>query len=111
MSTLLKNIINETVENRVSLTRVDALIAKIGEELSEADQKKLAEPYVELQLVADMLNQTRYTMENAREWPLLKMILTGKVAELRLTIEDIAEKNKKIDCCPLKDALDLLLTY
>lgn len=110
MTISLRSILKENIENQVSLTRIDALIAKVAEELSEADQKKLAEPYVELQLVADAFNQKPHTIFNNDEWVFLKFILMGKVAELRLVVDTLAEKNKKIDCCPLKDALELLLT-
>jgi len=39
------------------------------------------------------------------------MVLAGKVAELRLVLEDIAEDNKEIDFFPIMKAVDLILTY
>jgi hypothetical protein len=35
----------------------------------------------------------------------------GKVAQMKLVVEEIAEDNKEVDCWPLMKALDLILTY
>lgn len=111
MTIKLKDLINEAVENRISLTKVSALLEKASEELSEKEREKLAEPFVELELIVDAFNKTPHTIFNNDQWVLLKIVLMGKVAELRLAIDQVAEKNKKVDCCPLKDAIDLLLIY
>jgi hypothetical protein len=39
------------------------------------------------------------------------MVLAGKVAELRLVAEDIAEDNKEVDFFPLMKIIDSILTY
>jgi len=111
MSTKLKDLLSENVENRVSLTRIEAILEDLAPQLSEAEQNKLAGAYVELKTLATALNETPYTIFNHDHWKLLKMVLVGKVAELRLVLEDIAEDNKEIDFFPIMKAVDLILTY
>lgn len=108
----LKEILAEgTTERRVNLMRVEAVLENIAHHLSEADQKKLAKAFVELHELACTLNETPQTIFNTDQWKLLNMILAGKVAELRLIAEDIAEDNKEVDCWPLVKAIDLILIY
>jgi L-rhamnose mutarotase len=108
----LKDLLNEVtsqVPRRVELMRVEAVLQNLAPKLKEADQKKLAEIYVELKTLAESLNETRYTIFNATQWELLEMVLRGKVAEFKLIAEDIAEDNKDVDCWPLATALDTVL--
>lgn len=110
--TLLKDLLSEVtsqVPRRVQLMRVEAVLENIAPQLKEADQKKLAEIYVELKQLAEMLNETPYTIFNANQWGLLEMVLKGKVAEFKLLAEDIAEDNKDVDVWPLATALDTVL--
>lgn len=109
---LLKNLLNEAtsqVPRRVYLMRVEAVLENIAPQLKEADQKKLAEVYVELKQLAEMLNETPYTIFNANQWGLLEMVLKSKVAEFKLLAEKIAEDNKDIDVRPMVKALDTVL--
>ena len=108
----LKDLLNEVTSQtpcRVHLMRVEAVLENLAPKLKEADQKKLAEVYVELKQLAEMLNSTPYTIFNSGEWGLLEMVLKGKVAEFKLIAEDIAEDNKDVDCWPLATALDTVL--
>jgi len=108
----LKDLLNEVtnqVPRRVQLMRVEAVLENIAPKLKEADQKKLAEVYVELKQLAEMLNETPYTIFNAQQWGLLELVLKGKVAEFKLLAEDIAEDNKDVDVWPLATALDTVL--
>jgi hypothetical protein len=108
----LKDLLNEVtsqVPRRVQLMRVEAVLENLAPKLKEADQKKLAEVYVELKQLAEMLNETPYTIFNAEQWGLLEMVLKGKVAEFKWIAEDIAEDNKEVDCWPLATALDTVL--
>lgn len=108
----LKDLLNEVtsqVPRRVNLMRVEALLEKVAPQLSEKDQKKLAEVYIELKTLAESMNMTPYTIFNADHWNLLEMVLRGKVAEFKLIIEDISEDNKDVDCWPLAIALDTVL--
>ena len=112
MTTQLKDIIlAEGTTNRVSLQRIDAILANFAEKLEKKEQEKLASAYVEVKELADTLNMTPYTIFNHEHWKLLNIILMGKVAELKLVVEDIAKDNKEIDCWPLMKAIDLILTY
>ena len=79
--------------------------------LEKKEQEKLASAYVEVKELADTLNMTPYTVFNHEHWKLLNIVLMGKVAELKLVVEDIAKDNKEIDCWPLMKAIDLILTY
>lgn len=108
--TRLRDIINESIENKISTAKVDALIEKVAEELSKADQEKLAKPYVDILCMVDMLNKTPHTIFNNDQWALFKLMFSGKVAELMLVVDECAEKNKKIDHIPLRNALEQLLT-
>ena len=112
MSTMLKDLLLlEETERRVSLVALESHLADLSAKLSEADQNKLAGALVELQMLATSLNETPYTIFNRDHWKLLKMVLAGKVAELRLVAEGIAEDNKEIDFFPLMKILDSILTY
>jgi hypothetical protein len=97
------------VSRRVDLTRVEVVLEDLASKLSEKEQKKLAEIYVELKELAESLNMTPYTIFNHDHWKLLNMILAGKVAEFKLVAEDIAEENKDVDCWPLAKAIDTIL--
>ncbi len=111
MGTQLTQILMENTENRVSLIRLEAVMENLVGKLSEKEQKELAKVYFELKELADSLNETPYTVFNNNHWKLLNMVLAGKVAELRLLAEDIAEDNKEIDLFPLMNAIDLILIY
>ena len=100
-----------TTERRINLMRVEAVLENLAHHLSEADQKKLAKTFVELHELVCSLNETPQTIFNTEQWRLLNMVLAGKVAELRLIAEDIAEDNKEVDCWPLVKAIDLILIY
>lgn len=107
----LKDLLNETcqVSRRVQLAQVEVILEKIAPELSESEQKKVAEVYLDLKLMAESLNMTPYTMFNNNHWVLLEMVLKGKIAEFKLIAEEIAEDNKNVDCWPLVKALDTVL--
>jgi O6-methylguanine-DNA--protein-cysteine methyltransferase len=108
----LKDLLSEAtsqVPRRVELMRVEAILENIASKLSEAEQKKIAEVYLDLKMVAESLNMTPYTVFNNQHWTLLEMIVRGKVAEFKLIAEDIAEDNKDVDCWPLVKALDTIL--
>lgn len=101
----------EGTTNRVSLHRLDAIIEDIAPKLDKKEQEKLASAYVEVKELADNLNMTPYTIFNHEHWKLLNIILMGKVAELKLVMDDIAKDNKEVDCWPVMKAIDLILTY
>lgn len=105
---LLNEITNQT-PRRVQLMRVEAILENLAPQLSESEQKKIAEIYVELKMLAESLNMTPYTVFNNEHWKLLEMVLIGKVAEFKLVVEDIAEDNKDVDCWPLAKAIDTIL--
>ena len=108
----LKDLLTEGVtERRVNLMRVEATLENLAHHLSDKDQEKLAKVFVELNEVACSLNETPQTIFNPLQWKLLNMVLAGKVAELRLVVEDIAEDNKEVDCWPLIKAIDLVLVH
>jgi len=109
---LLKDLLNEATSQttrRVHLMRVETILENIAPRLKQADQKKLAEIYIELKQMAEMLNETPYTIFNTQQWALLEIVLKGKVAEFKFFAEDIAENNKDVDCWPLAYAIDTIL--
>jgi hypothetical protein len=95
---------------RINLMRVEVVLENLAHHLSTSEQKKLAEAYVDLCQIANVLNEIPYTLRNTEQWELLNMILAGKIAELRIIAEDIAEDNKNVDCWPLVKAIDTILT-
>ena len=110
MSILLKDLLKECrITNNINLMRVETVLENTAPQLSETDQKKLAEVYVELKALVEMMNSTPYTIFNVEKWELLKAVLIGKVAEFKLVAEDIAEDNKDVDCWPLATAIDTIL--
>jgi hypothetical protein len=111
MSIKMKNLIMENTENRVNLMRLEEILAKVAPQLSTSEQEKLADVYVELKMLVESLNVTPHTVFNNKDWKLLNMILMGKVAQMKLVVEEIAEDNKEVDCWPLVKAIDLVLIY
>lgn len=107
--TTLKSLIVEGKENRINLDRIEINVEHLAQQVSKTEQEKLAVSFVELKLLAEQLNTVPYTAFNANQWRWLGMALLGKIAELRIVVEDIAEDNETIDCRPLMGALDLLL--
>lgn len=97
------------VERRIDLMNVEVVLENLAHHLSDADQKKLAKVFVELDEIVCGINKTPQTIFNVDQWKLLNMIVAGKVAELRLVAEDIAEDNKDVDCWPLIKAIDTIL--
>ena len=112
MSILLKDLLTEgTQMNRVNLMRVETILENLTPKLNTKEQQKLAEVYVELKELTEVLNQTPFNVFTKQDWHLLNMILVGKVAEFKLVAESIAEDNKQVDCWPLAKAIDLILIY
>jgi hypothetical protein len=109
MIKLTNLLVEGTAERRVNLMRVEAVLENLAHHISEKDQQKLAKAFVELHEIACSLNETPQTIFNPIQWKLLNMVLAGKVAEMRLIAEDIAEDNKDVDCWPLVKALDTIL--
>lgn len=107
-----KDLLNEItgpIPRRIQLQRVEVVLGNIAPQLSAAEQKKVAEMYVELKTLVETLNVTPYTVFNNPQWKLLEMVLMGKIAEFKILVEDIAEDNKTVDCWPLVKALDTVL--
>lgn len=112
MSTRLKHLLSEnTVTRRIDLMRINTILEDFAPELEKKEQEKLASVFVELEQLVETMNKTPYTIFNDDQWKLLELVLTGKVAELKLIVEDIGKDNKKVDCWPLIRAIDLILTY
>lgn len=109
MRTRLKDLLSENTTNRISLHRVEAVLENVASQLNQKDQDKLAEIYVELEMLAETLNKTPYTVFNHSDWKLLNLVLMGKVAEMRIVVEGISKKNKDIDLFPLAKALETIL--
>jgi len=76
---LLKDLLSEVtsqVPRRVQLMRVEAVLENIAPQLKEADQKKLAEVYIELKQLAEMLNETPYYSQKILQ-KIIKMSMSG----------------------------------
>ena len=111
MSALLRDLISENVENRVDLMCIEGILEDLAPQLGQKDQDKLAGVYVELKMLATALNETPYSVFTQDHWKLMKMVLAGKIAEMKLVLEDMAEDNKEVDFFPIMKAVDLILTY
>jgi hypothetical protein len=117
MSSRLKDILTEghitnsmwTGTRAISLVRVNSLLNEFAPKLEKKEQEKLADAYAQLEILVESLNKTPYSIFNQDQWRLLNLVLMGKVAELQLVVEDIAEKNKDIDYWPLAKAIETIL--
>lgn len=107
----LTELLSEGTENRVTLMRVETLLGNVAHQFNSKEQEKLADMYISVKDLSESLNQLPYTAFNHNHWQLLKLILRGKVAEMIIAVEDIAEKNKHVDCASLTIALQTILTY
>jgi len=113
--TRMRDLISEATigsgnENRVSLMKVEIILEGLVKQLSEKEQEKLAEVYVQLKFLGEGLNTIPRTAFNGDHWRWMNFALMGKIAEMRMVVEDISSDNKEVDCRPLMGALDLLLT-
>lgn len=68
MPILLKNILRENVENRLNLMRIEALMEKVLEEITEEEAKPISELFTLMKGQRCALNATPYTKFNVTEW-------------------------------------------
>jgi hypothetical protein len=61
--------------------------------------------------MVEKTNAEPYTFFNVEKWNLICMIVYGQLAALQLAVEDIAEKNKDVNCRVLTRAINGILTY
>lgn len=105
MQLLLKNIIRENVENRINLTKVNAILEKVLPEMKKAESEKITEMFSELALVVEEMNQMPYTMFNMEEWRMKVMATYFKVNQLKEEILKVCEGKEEV-ITPLISALD-----
>ena len=102
---------NAILERRINLQRVEMALEKILPELKPADKKTLETLFLPIKEMVEKTNAEPYTIFNAEKWRLICMIVYGQLAALHIAAEDIAEKNKDVNCLVLTRAINGILTY
>ena len=102
---------NAILERRINLQRVEMALEKILPELKPADKKILEELFLPIKEMVEKTNAEPYTIFNAEKWRLICMIVYGQLASLHIAVEEIAEKNKDVNCLVLIRAINGILTY
>jgi hypothetical protein len=104
----LTKLLLENTENRISLMKIEAIMAKVIPELSAAESSKLLELFTEVTVMASALNMLPYTVKDYRlqEWSALTGSFKTTVLSLREEICSIADKKKDVNFNPLILALD-----
>jgi len=102
---------NAILERRINLQRVEMALEKILPELKPADKKILEELFLPIKEMIEKTNAEPYTIFNAEKWRLICMIVYGQLAALHIAVEEIAEKNKDVNCLVLIRAINGILTY
>jgi hypothetical protein len=104
----LTKLLLENTENRISLMKLESIMARVIPELSAAQSSKLLELFTEVTVMAAALNMLPYTVKNNRldEWHMLTNSFKTMVLSLREEICSIADKKKDVNFNPLILALD-----
>jgi hypothetical protein len=102
---------NAILERRINLQRVEMALEKILPELKPADKKTLETLFLPIKEMVEKTNAEPYTIFNAEKWRLICMIVYGQLAALHIAAEEIAEKNKDVNCLVLTRAINGILTY
>lgn len=100
----MTQLLNENIENRVSLMKITAIMEKMLPEVTKAQSKKLMELCVEASNMADMLNQIPYTIHGTEKWVALKTAMLLKLAEIKQ--EAMKLDPEKVNVKPYIVALD-----
>lgn len=111
MSLRLKDLLRESAERRMNITRIQVLVEKVLPEVTESQAKTLTELVAEISMRVTNLNAIPYTIFNANVWQLAIMETYMKLSELREEVVKISESGKSINCAPLLKALDEVFTY
>jgi hypothetical protein len=94
--------LNENIENRISLAKIQIIMEKIVPELKKKNLEKIQNKCNEIHKMADMLNNTPYTIHGVDKWNILKTTMMAALLEVR---EDLLAI-KETDVTVLVKALD-----
>lgn len=100
----MTQLLNENMENRVSLMKVTAIMEKMLPEVTKAQSNKLMELCAEAHNMAGVLNQIPYTIHGTEKWNTLKAAMLLKLVEIRE--EAMKLDPEKINVKPYIVALD-----
>jgi hypothetical protein len=102
--------VSEGVENRVSHVRLNGVLAELSQHLDKSQQDKLAEMFVELEMLGDSMNQIPYSIFTHNDWKMLKMVYMKKVTEMQEEIEKLQKDKKDVDFHTVMKVLQFMLT-
>ncbi len=102
--------VSEGVENRVSHQRLYSVLADLSQHLEKSQQDKLAEMFVELEMLGDSMNQIPYSIFTHNDWKMLKMVYMKKVTEMQEEIEKLQKDKKDVDFHTVMKVLQFMLT-
>lgn len=107
----LKNLMFENLENRVNLTKLQTVLEKLYEQLSESDMKSVQEVFLELSEMVSQLNTSRYirTEQGLVEWSIAAAAFRQKVAELQEQVLKLSEKQTEVNFSTTLSVLEELL--
>lgn len=100
----MTQLLNESIENRVSLMKITAIMEKMLPEVTKAQSTKLMQLCAEATNMADMLNQFPYTIHGTEKWKALKTAMILKLAEIKE--EAMKLDPEKVNVKPYLIALD-----
>ena len=107
----LKNLMFENLENRVNLTKLQTVLEKLYEQLSDSEKKTIHEVFLEMVMMVNNLNSSRYvrTEQGLVEWSVAAASFRQKVSELQEHIFKLSEEKADINCSTTLSVLEELL--
>jgi len=102
MTIRLTKMLNENMENKISLAKIQIIMEKILPELKKNNLEKIQNKCSEIHQMAEMLNNTPYTIHGVDKWNILKATMMAALLEVRQDLLAI----KETDVTVLVKALD-----
>jgi hypothetical protein len=100
----------ENVENRMSTHRLNVVLAELAQHLDKSQEKKLAEIFVELDMLAKGMNKIPYSIFTHDDWKMLKAVYISKVKEMQDELEKLQKNKKNVDFHKVMKVLEFMLT-
>jgi len=101
----LSNLLNENMENRINLMKVEILMEKVKEEIKGKKLENLTKKCMMVKETVDMLNNTPYTIHGIEKWNFLKTAMVAALLEIKNELLSI----KNVDVTHLVNALDEII--
>lgn len=105
MTIRLTEMLNENMENRVNLMKVEILMEKVKEQIKGKKLESLSKKCMMVKETSEMLNNMPYTIHGLEKWNFLKVAMITALTEIKTELV----KLKDVDVTHLVKALDEII--